>query len=107
MSEEFFEAATQGDVAKVKAMLQVDPSLARARDQNGFSVILKATYYGKKDVVNELLATGVELDIFEAAATGKTQRLRQLIAQDRSLVNAYSADGFMPLGLAVFFGRAE
>lgn len=107
MSEEFFGAATRGDVAVVKTMLQADPTLASATDQTGLSVILKALYYGKIDVVQELLATGIELNAYEAAATGQTQRLRELIAADPSMVNSHSADGFTPLGLAVFFGHAD
>ena len=107
MSQEFLDAATGGDVSKVKAMLQVDPSLARAKDENGVSVIMKATYYGKKDVVAALLGSAVELDVFEAAATGRTERLVQLIDKDPSLANAYSPDGFTPLGFAVFFAQPE
>jgi ankyrin repeat protein len=104
---EFIEAATQGDVERVKAMLRDNPLLAKSTDENGVSVILKATYHGKKDVVAALLASGVQLDIFEAAATGQTAQLQHLIEQDPSLVNSYSADGFTPLGLATFFGHAE
>ena len=107
MSEEFFEAATAGDVSRVKEMLHHDPSLARAKDQNGVSVMMKATYYGKKDVVTALLDSGVELDVFEAAATGYTARLREVVANDPSLVNVYSPDGFTPLGFAVFFSQPE
>lgn len=107
MSQEFIDAATQGDVAKVKEMLAADPSLAQAKDQNSVSVILKATYYGNRDVVDALLASGVELNIFEAAATGQTQRVNELIRSDASLANAYSPDGFTVLGLATFFGHAE
>jgi ankyrin repeat protein len=107
MSQEFIDAATQGDVAKIKEMLAADPSLAQSKDQDGVSVILKATYYGKRDVVAALLASGVELNIFEAAATGQTDRVRTLIENDPALVNAYSPDGFMPLGLAAFFGHLE
>jgi len=107
MSQEFIDAATQGDVAKVKEMLQADPSLAQSRDENGLSVVLKATYYGKRDVVEALLASGVELNIFEAAATGQTARVRTLIEQAPALVNSYSPDGFAPLGLAAFFGHPE
>ena len=33
--------------------------------------------------------------------------MRALVKQDSSLANAYSPDGFMPLGLAVFFGHPE
>ena len=107
MSQEFLDAATGGDVSKVQTMLQVDPSLARAKDENGVSVIMKSTYYGKKDVVAALLESGVELDVFEAAATGRTERLVELIERDPSLANAYSADGFTPLGFAVFFAQPQ
>lgn len=107
MSQTFLDAATAGDVSRVRAMLHEDPSLARAKDENGVSVIMKATYYGKKDVVAALLESGVELDIFEAAATGRTGRLRDLIADDPSLANIYSPDGFTPLGFAVFFSQPE
>lgn len=107
MSQEFIDAATQGDVAKVKEMLQADPSLAQSRDENGLSVVLKATYYGRRDVVEALLASGVELNVFEAAATGQTARVRTLIEEDPALVNSYSPDGFAPLGLAAFFGHPE
>ncbi len=107
MSQEFIDAAAQGDVAKVKEMLQADPSLAQSRDENGLSVVLKATYYGKRDVVEALLASGVELNLFEAAATGQTDRVRTLIEEDPALGNSYSPDGFTPLSLAVFFGHPE
>jgi uncharacterized protein len=107
MNDEFFAAVTAGDVPKVHAILRDDPSLAGAKDQNGVSAIMKATYYGKKDVVAALLETGVELDVFEAAATGRVERLRALIAGAPALANAYSPDGFTPLGFAVFFNQPD
>ena len=107
MSQEFIDAATQGDVTKVKEMLKVDLLLAQSKDQNGLSVILKAAYYGKRDVVDALLASGVQLNIFEAAATGQTDRIRTLLEEDPALVKSYSSDGFAPLSLAVFFGHPD
>jgi ankyrin repeat protein len=107
MKEEFLKAVIEGDVARVKEMLKADASLAQARDEKGLSAILKGVYYGKKEVVATLLAAGPELNIFEASATGQTERVRALIKQDASLANAFSADGFMPLGLAVFFGHKQ
>lgn len=104
---DFLDAVIQGDAPKVKQMLSSDATLAVARDQKGVSAILKATYYGKKDVVAVLLGSGIELNIFEAAATGQAKRVSALIKRDASLLNAFSSDGFMPLGLAVFFGHPE
>lgn len=107
MSQEFFKAVTQGEVARVKEMLKADPKLAAAKNEKGLSAVLLAAYYRQPEVVAVLLATGVELNIFEAAATGQPERVRALLKQDAALVNAFAPDGFFPLGLAVFFGHRE
>ena len=72
-----------------------------------FSPIMRALYHRQTETVNELLASGIKLNIHEAAGTGQTERLKELIAADPSLVNSYANDGFTPLGLAVFFGNPE
>jgi ankyrin repeat protein len=88
-------------------MLTANEQLAHEKNERGISAVLMATYYGQKDVVEALLSFGIELNIFEAAATGRTERLQSLILRDKSLTNAFSSDGFMPLGLAVFFGHTD
>ena len=107
MSDEFLSAVTQGDVAKVKEMLRADAHLANAKDQNGVSAIMKATYYRQPEVVNVLLDEGIELNIFEAAATGQINRVRALLKQDPALGKAFSVDGFSALSLSTFFGHRE
>jgi ankyrin repeat protein len=69
------------------------------------SELLEAIYRGDQGRADELLASDPELDVFEAAAVGKTARLRQLLDEDPSLANAWASDGFQPLGLASFFGQ--
>ena len=71
------------------------------------SEILQAVYRGDHARVEELLADGPELDVFEASALGRTDRLRELLDADPSLANAWANDGFQPLGLASFFGHVE
>ncbi len=70
------------------------------------SDILQAIYRGNRDEA-EQLAGGRALDVFEAAALGRTDRVRELLADDPSLANAFGDDGFQPLGLACFFGHPE
>jgi uncharacterized protein len=70
------------------------------------SDVLQAVYRGDRDEA-ERLAAGRELDVFEASALGRTERVRELLDADRSLVNAYGDDGFHPVGLASFFGHVE
>jgi ankyrin repeat protein len=107
MNDEFLSAVIAGKAAQVKAMLKTDAGLIRAADKNGTSAVLLAVYYRQPEVAEVLLGTGVDLNIFEAAATGRTDRVRALIDKDARLVEAYAADGFYPLGLAVFFGHSE
>ena len=71
------------------------------------SELLQAVYSGDQKRVEELLAENPQLDVFEAAALGKVDRLRELLDQDQSLANAWADDGFQPLGLASFFGHVE
>jgi len=71
------------------------------------SPILQARYEGREDDLAALLASGPELDVFEAAAVGETERLRALVADDPELVAAWSEDGFTPLHLAAYFGHVD
>jgi ankyrin repeat protein len=70
------------------------------------SDVLQAAYRGDRDEA-ERLAAGRDLTIFEASALGRTDRVRELLDQDASLLNAYGDDGFHPAGLAAFFGHVD
>jgi uncharacterized protein len=71
------------------------------------SELLEALYRGESARVEELLAGDVELDVFEAAAFGRTDRVRELLDEEPGRSNAFGDDGFHPLGLACFFGHPE
>jgi ankyrin repeat protein len=71
------------------------------------SDLLEALYRGDRKRVDELLAAEPTLDVFEAAAVGRSDRLRELLDEDPSRANAFGDDGFHPLGLACFFGHVE
>jgi uncharacterized protein len=107
MSAEFLKAVTEGDAAKARELLKKNPSLAKARGQDGVSALLQAVYRGHDRIVSLLLASGIELDVFEAAATGRAERVRALLKLKPDLANAFAPDGFTPLGLAAFFGHSQ
>jgi len=73
------------------------------------SPILDALYHGRGDEAERLLAeVGPEtISIHEAAAMGAVARIAALLDEDPQAANAWSPDGFQPLGLAAFFGRRE
>ena len=71
------------------------------------SPILSALYEGRTAEADALVAERPTLDVFEAAALGRTERVRELLDGDPALAEAWSPDGFQALHLAAFFGRAE
>lgn len=109
MSDErhrMLEAVKAGDAAAVARFLDHDPGLAGARDDQGLSVLLVALYHRQDAVCDVLLAGGRDLDVLEAAALGRPDRLRELLAADPGALAARTPEGFAPLHLASYFGGA-
>jgi len=104
-AQTLFEAIKAGDLPRVAALLQTEPRLARAVDGEGVSAVLLAVYYGRREIVDALLAQGTRLNLWEACAVGQEARAVEILDQNPTLVLAFSPDGFTPLGLAVFFGH--
>lgn len=71
------------------------------------SPILEAVYRGDEARLRDLLAEGPRLDVFEAAAVGDIARLREALRVDPGALAGFTADGWTPLHLAAFFGRAD
>jgi uncharacterized protein len=69
--------------------------------------LLEALHRGDDGRVTELLAQQPKLNVFESAALGKTERLRELLSEVPESANAYGDDGFQPLGLACFYGQVD
>ena len=98
-------AVTGGDLDTVRQLLEANPALASALDQQHLPLILTATYHGRRDIATELLMAGAELNIFAAAAIGHLEVVRREAANDPELLNACGRDGFTPLQLACYFGH--
>ena len=104
--QDFLAAIKAGNTAEVAHLLEVEPALVNARDENGLSAVLTAAYYQEPDIARLLAQRGAELSVFEACMVGELSRVKALVEQQPELINAYAPDGFQPLGLAAFFGHA-
>jgi ankyrin repeat protein len=100
-------AVAAGDVERVAALLADDPSLVSARGEDGVSALLLARYRFDRPTMDTLIAADPDLDLFEAAAYGRIDRMRQCLDDDPSVISAFSPDGFTALHLAAFFGKIE
>jgi len=106
-SQEFLSAVLEDRREDVAKMIVHDERLVHSRDGSGATAVLLATYHGLDDMLGVLLRAGTRLDLFEAAAVGDTERVREALVDDPSQVAETSGDGFPPLQLACFFGRTE
>jgi ankyrin repeat protein len=106
-SSEIFEAIAAGNLDRVRTLIAEDSALAGARDAQGLSAVTQARYHGEDDVVDALLEAEPELDVFEAAAVGRVERVQELVDGDAALTLAFSPDGFTALHLTAFFGHPD
>ncbi len=103
---EVIAAVQSGDNGKLAGLLAKNASLASARDDKGVSAIMTALYQRRTDSLQQLLTAKPALDIFEATALGRVERLAELLKSDPGLPKSWSPDGFTALHFACFFGQA-
>lgn len=103
---ELFGAIKAGDASAVAALLDSDPSLVNATHDN-VTPILWALYVGKRELAGLFVERGANVSLPEAAALGDLERVRSLLDANPSLLDERSADGYPPLGLAIFFGQPD
>jgi uncharacterized protein len=105
MNQPIIAAIQSGNLDQLRQALAQDPSAACARDSNGVSAIMLTLYHRRKEMSDLLLQANPATDIFEATSLGQSDRVRELIAADPSLLSARSADGFTALHFACFFAQ--
>ena len=81
MSKDFFDAIKQGDLDEVKRLLSLNSGLIYERD-NGLSPVIVAVYSQEPEITDFLIDKTGSLNIFEAAATGKTNQIARHLARD-------------------------
>ena len=104
--QELIDAVKAGDDTRVRAIISQKPELADTREGE-LPFVMLAAYHGHRNVAQTLVDHGAQVDVFAAAALGRADRLAMVLSEDRARLNAYSSDGWTPLGLAAYFGQRE
>lgn len=99
------DSINTGDIGSVTSALKASPELARARNAAGVSMICLSMYMGQREIADQLAQSRADLDIFEASTLGDTQQVSALVSAQADLKDAFSPDGYHPLGYACFFGH--
>jgi ankyrin repeat protein len=103
---EIHEAAGQGDLGKVRALLKENPALASSKDDVGATPLHYAASY-RKDIAELLLATRAKVNAkanggmppLHIAAREGQKDVAELLAA-KAEVNASDNDGYTPLHFA-------
>lgn len=116
-----FEAAAVGDVARVRELVDGQPSLLGAHSEDGFPLLGLAAFFGRMDVLELLLDAGADVDlaatngagvapIHSASAhrdaTTATAMAQRLVGAGADL-SAEQAGGFRPLHSAAANGHLD
>ena len=105
--EDLFALIEAGDEDGVRDLVGRRPELAGKRSEERRSPVLHALYTGHDELVQTLLQANPALDVFDAAAVGRTRGLEALLAGERELARARASDGFTALHLAAYFGEED
>lgn len=100
----FLDAIRAPDYVRASELLDTDVTLADCRDDTGVSALLLAIYHGLRSLAERIATCREEIDSCEASALGWDGALRHA---DVHSLNLLSADGYMPLHFAAFFGHTE
>lgn len=103
---EFTDAIRSGDAARVSSLLDADPSLLHA-SENNISPVLTAVYHGRDDIARLLVDRGAPLSFGEACALGDEARVKEMLARDPDVLHSRTADGYPAAGMAIFFRHGE
>ena len=105
-SEDLFAAIEAGDEDAVAALVEADPRLA-TDTRAGVSPARAALQRGHQELAERLARAAAPLDVFDAAALGDVDALRDLLDHDADRARAISDDGLTPLHLAAYFRHCK
>lgn len=115
LAGEIHDAARQGDLDAVKALLASDPALIESRLEDGKTVLHAAAYVGQNEIVRHLVQNGADVNavsnansiaLHGAAFYGHAETVKLLIELG-SEVNEANIHGYTPILSAAAGGHAN
>jgi len=113
---EIHDACKAGDLSKVKALLEKDPSLLQSKTEEGKSPLHMATGWGRCDIVEYLISIGADINarnnnggtpIHVAASQNQPECAKILISHGANVNDIRTLGKMTPLLIAVYKGNYE
>lgn len=102
--EEYIET---GNGPGIEDLLNSRPNLASEPTSHGISPLLLCCYYQKPQLAQIILKKIEHLPLFEAAAIGVLEVVKEIIENDPNMLDQVSDHGFSALALASEFGQVD
>jgi uncharacterized protein len=112
-----FEAASIGDLDRLKTLISQDPSLAKSYSPDGFTALALAAYLGQKASVEYLIENGADVNALATNKTGFTaltgaasqnhNEIAKILVKKGATVDHQYEGGFTPLMHAAAAGNIE
>ncbi len=115
LAEDIHDAAIQGDLAKIKSLLETNPRLLESRNENEKTPLHFAAQGGHKEIVEILLKNGADVNaknvaletpLHYAAAMGHKE-IVDLLISGGAMLNAGTSNGSTPLHYSANLGNSE
>ncbi len=102
-----FELIGSGDLEALEKLLAEHPEQARMKSERDMSPLMLALYHRQPSMAMRIAQAAGELDLFEATALGRAERVAEVLDADPGQVESVAPDGFRALHIAAFFGHTE
>lgn len=101
------ELIINGDEEAINDYLKLNPASAKEKTSHNVSPLMLSCYFKKPKITAVIVNYLEDINLFEAAASGKFDEVAHQVFRNPQLINDFSDDGFTALGLACYFGHEE
>lgn len=111
----YFEAASVGDVTRLKELIDKDDTIIDSYAQDGFTALGLASYFGEKEVVKYLIKKGANVNLpanndfkvapLHSAVASQDEAMVDSLIEAGADVNARQMNNVVPLHSAAHLGN--
>ena len=114
LAQDVFDAARNGNIERMQALIKLKPDTINTKNQNGFTPLILACYYRQKNIVELLINQGANLEtdspegpaLLAAVYRGDVE-IANLILSQKANLNVTNSEGTTALMFAVMAGNLE
>lgn len=108
INDQLFDSIKKFSSERQNLLKQIRSSkLLNAKTSTNESIIMEAIFDNLTDLAREVRKNTESIDIAEAVCLGELDTAKKILAEDPSLANYWTPDGFTPLALACAFSGSK